>query len=65
MLVARRPRKRWPRGVPVDEARRRRVDSTCETCPQYPVMMEEDLETLGAVAKRTPPLRPRAERDAL
>jgi allantoinase len=49
----------------VDEARRRRVDSTCETCPQNPVMMEEDLETLGAVAKRTPPLRPRAERDAL
>lgn len=48
----------------MDEARRRRVDSTCETCPQYPVMMERDLETLGA-AKRTPPLRPRAERDAL
>jgi hypothetical protein len=39
------------------------VDSTCETCPQYPVMMERDLETLGAVAKRTP--RPRGERDAL
>ncbi len=49
----------------MNEARRRRVDSTCETCSQYLVMMEEDLETLGAAAKRTPPLRPRAERDAL
>lgn len=53
------------RGVALgEEARRRGVDATCETCPQY-LVMTEDLEELGAVAKCAPPLRPRAERDAL
>jgi len=49
----------------VSEAHGRGVDVTCETCPQYLVMTEEDLERLGAVAKCAPPLRPRSERDAL
>ncbi len=46
-------------------ARRRGVDVTCETCPHYLVLDEGDLETLGGVAKCSPPLRPRAERDDL
>jgi allantoinase len=54
------------RGVQlVAEARLRGVDVTCETCPHYLVLCEEDLERLGAVAKCAPPLRPADERDAL
>jgi allantoinase len=49
----------------VAEARARGVDVTCETCPHYLVLTEEDVERLGAVAKCAPPLRPRAEQDAL
>jgi allantoinase len=39
--------------------------ATCETCPHYLTLIEDDLETLGARAKCAPPLRPAAERDAL
>ena len=54
------------RGVAlVAEARARGVDVTCETCPHYLVLCDEDVERLGAVAKCAPPLRPGAERDAL
>jgi allantoinase len=49
----------------VAEARSRGVDATCETCPHYLVLTEDDLERLGTPAKCAPPLRPRAERDAL
>lgn len=49
----------------VTEARARGVDVSCETCPHYLVLTEEDMEALGAVAKCAPPLRPPAERDAL
>jgi allantoinase len=45
----------------VAEARGRGVDVTCETCPHYLVLDEDDLATLGAVAKCAPPLRPRAD----
>ncbi len=38
---------------------------TCETCPHYLVLTEEDADVLGVVAKCAPPLRPAAERDAL
>ncbi len=38
---------------------------TAETCPHYLVLTGEDMERLGAVAKCAPPLRDRAERDAL
>jgi allantoinase len=41
------------------------VDVTCETCPHYLVLTDEDMERLGAVAKCAPPLRPDAERLAL
>jgi allantoinase len=47
------------------EARTRGVDVSCETCPHYLVLTEEDLERLGAVAKCAPPLRPRSEVEAL
>ena len=47
------------RGVAlVVEARARGVDVSCETCPHYLVLTEEDVERLGAVAKCAPPLRP-------
>jgi allantoinase len=54
------------RGVAlVAEARQRGIDVSCETCPHYLVLTEDDLEHLGAVAKCAPPLRPWAEQDAL
>ena len=49
----------------VAAARARGVDVTCETCPHYLVLDEDDLERLGAVAKCAPPLRSRADRDDL
>jgi allantoinase len=49
----------------VAEAQARGVDVTCETCPHYLVLTEEDVERLGAVAKCAPPLRPSAECQAL
>ena len=54
------------RGVAlVAAARARGVDATCETCPHYLTLTEDDLETLGARAKCAPPLRSAAEREAL
>jgi allantoinase len=49
----------------IAEARGRGVDVSCETCPHYLVLTEEDAERLGTVAKCAPPLRPAAEVDAL
>ena len=49
----------------VAAARARGIDVSCETCPHYLVLTEEDLERLGAIAKCAPPLRPRAAQDAL
>lgn len=49
----------------VVDARRRGVDVSCETCPHYLVLSEDDLESLGAVAKCAPPLRSLADRDEL
>jgi allantoinase len=54
------------RGVDlINAARERGVDVTCETCAHYLVLTQDDLETLGAVAKCAPPLRGRQEREAL
>src|SRR5260370_19608250 len=54
------------RGVAlVAQARAQGVDVSCETCPHYLVLTEEDVEHLGAVAKCAPLLRPQAEQDAL
>ena len=46
-------------------ARARGVDVTCETCPHYLLLAEEDVIRLGAVAKCAPPLRSDTERRAL
>ncbi|MDQ2998393.1 MAG: allantoinase AllB, partial [Chloroflexota bacterium] len=54
------------RGVSrVAEAHARGVDVTCETCPHYLVLSEDDLATLGAIAKCAPPLRPLSEQSQL
>jgi len=54
------------RGVAlVAAARARGVDVSCETCPHYLLLTDEDAEALGAVAKCAPPLRPESECQAL
>lgn len=40
-------------------ARKKGVDVSCETCPHYLVLTEDDVMELGAVAKCAPPLRSR------
>jgi allantoinase len=42
-----------------------RCDVTCETCPHYLFLSEEDVEKLGAAAKCSPPLRSDDERERL
>jgi allantoinase len=49
----------------VEEAQERGVDATCETCPHYLFLDEDDAEALGAVAKCAPPLRDAREQDDL
>jgi allantoinase len=49
----------------VADAKARGVDATCETCPHYLVLTDEDAERLGAVAKCAPPLRSKAESENL
>jgi allantoinase len=54
------------RGVElVRDARNRGVDATCETCPHYLTLTEDDLERLGTRAKCAPPLRTARDREAL
>lgn len=54
------------RGVAmVAAARERGVDVTCETCPHYLLLGEEDVERIGSLAKCAPPLRDAATRDDL
>ena len=49
----------------VTAARSAGADVSCETCPHYLVLTEDDVERLGAVAKCAPPLRSAAERENL
>ncbi len=49
----------------VAEARVRGIDVSCETCPHYLVLNEENVERLGAVAKCAPPLRSKEVQDTL
>ena len=49
----------------VASARKQGVNVTCETCPHYLVMTDEDVEKLGAVAKCAPPLRTKSAQDVL
>lgn len=54
------------RGVElVTQAQAQGVDVTCETCPHYLVLTDEDVERLGAVAKCAPPIRDGREQAAL
>lgn len=54
------------RGVTlVANARAQGVDVTCETCPHYLFLTEEDMVRLGAVAKCAPPLRAQTDQDEL
>ena len=41
------------------------VNVTCETCPHYLALTEEDAVRLGAVAKCAPPLRPQPAQHSL
>jgi allantoinase len=48
----------------VAQARARGMDVSCETCPHYLLLTDEDMERLGAVAKCAPPLRsPNEQKD--
>jgi allantoinase len=47
------------------EARAAGANITIETCPHYLFFGEDDLERMGAAAKCSPPLRARAQREAL
>ena len=49
----------------VAEARAGGIDVTCETCPHYLVLSDDDMERLGAVAKCAPPLRSLADQRQL
>jgi len=49
----------------VASAQKQGVDVTCETCPHYLVLTEEDVERLGAVAKCAPPLRTKSVQEIL
>lgn len=54
------------RGVElVANARANGVDVTCETCPHYLVLTEDDMERIGATAKCAPPLRSPADQGEL
>jgi allantoinase len=46
-------------------AQKQGVNVTCETCPHYLVLTEEDMVQLGSTAKSAPPLRPKPERNSL
>jgi len=49
----------------VASAQKQGVNVTCETCPHYLVMTEEDVEKLGAAAKCAPPLRTKSAQAVL
>jgi allantoinase len=49
----------------IAEAQRRGVNVSCETCPHYLALTEDDMAKLGAVAKCAPPLRSVCEQEKL
>jgi len=49
----------------ITDAKKRGADVSCETCPHYLILTENDTLKLGAVAKCAPPLRPERVRDEL
>ncbi|MEM9950675.1 MAG: allantoinase AllB [Chloroflexota bacterium] len=49
----------------VTQAKQRGVDVTCEICPHYLTLTDEDVIRMGAPAKCAPPIRSQAEQDLL
>jgi allantoinase len=49
----------------VAAAKRKGVNVTCETCPHYLLLTDNDMVRLGAVAKCAPPLRDKHEQQEL
>src|SRR5207244_5171073 len=49
----------------IDAARRAGQPVTCETCPHYLALDEDDFVAIGPAAKCAPPLRSRANVEAL
>ena len=49
----------------VIDAQQAEVDVTCETCPHYLVLNDDDVERIGALAKCAPPIREELERRQL
>ena len=49
----------------VQDAARQGVDVSCETCPHYLVLNEDDMERIGALAKCAPPIRDDFQRKQL
>jgi allantoinase len=49
----------------IASAQQQGVDVTCETCPHYLALTEDDLEQIGAVAKCAPPLRSKSAQNVL
>ena len=49
----------------IASARNQGANVTCETCPHYLTLLEDDMEKLGAVAKCAPPLRTKSAQDVL
>ncbi|MGI8966336.1 MAG: allantoinase AllB, partial [Limisphaerales bacterium] len=47
------------------EGQKRGVNVSCETCPHYLALTENDMEKLGAIAKCAPPLRSAEEQENL
>jgi allantoinase len=51
--------------VLIAAAKKSGVDVSCETCPHYLTLTEDDMEKLGAAAKCAPPLRSHSEQTKL
>jgi allantoinase len=49
----------------IHAARTKGMDVTCETCPHYLVLTEEDMVKIGALAKCAPPLRSKSTQESL
>lgn len=49
----------------ITAAKEKGVNVSCETCPHYLVLTEEDVERLGAIAKCAPPVRSQEEKEKL
>ncbi|GLX70733.1 allantoinase [Paenibacillus glycanilyticus] len=49
----------------IDQAKKRGVKVTVETCPHYLVLTDEDMANIGPAAKCAPPLRSAEQQDGL